>query len=292
MKHSITRIGLLMSLMLCATLSFAQIKTPQASPAVKINTTIGLTDVTLEYSRPGVKGRDRNIFGGLLPYGEVWRTGANASTKITFSDSVKVAGQPLAPGTYALYTIPTKDEWTIIFSKHLELWGAMGYKPDQDALRVKVKPTNLSEPVETFTLDIANYSNNTANLNIMWDFVKVSVPIETEVDKKVMASIQEIMAKPVENAGTYFQAANYYYRNGKDKEQALKWVDQALALEDRYYMQYLKALILTDLNRPKEALQAAQRSKELAQGENPEYVRMNEELIARLGKATPAKKKK
>ena len=150
----------------------------------------------------------------------------------------------------------------------------------------------MSEPVETFTVDVANYTNNGANLNILWDFTKVSIPLETEVDKKVMASIKETMAKPVEKAGTYFQAANYYYRNGKDKQQALQWVNQALAKEDRYYMQYLKALILADLNKPQEAIQAAQRSKELAQNENPEYVRMNEELIARLSKATPAKKKK
>ena len=285
------RYGLLMCLMLSASFSFAQIRTPQPSPMEKTSTTVGLTDVSLEYSRPGVKGRDRKIFGGLVPYGEVWRTGANASTKVTFSDSVKVAGEWLPSGTYALYTIPGQDEWTVIFSKNLELWGSMGYKPGEDALRVKVKPTNMSEPVETFTVDVANYTNNGANLNIMWDFTKVSIPLETEVDKKVMASIKETMAKPVEKGATYFQAANYYYRNDKDKQQALQWVDQAIAKEDRYWYQYLKALILADLNKPKEAIKAAERSKELAKTENPEYVKMNDELIARLSKAQPTKKK-
>ena len=291
MKHPIMRLGVLMCLMLSATFGFAQIKTPQASPLEKTSTTIGLTDVTLEYSRPGVKGRDRNIFGGLAPYGEVWRTGANASTKVSFSDSVKIKGQWLPGGTYALYTIPGKDEWTVIFSKNLELWGATGYKPEEDALRVKVKPTNMTEPVETFTIDFANYNNGGADMNIMWDFTKVTVPIESEVDQKVMASIKETMSKPVDKAGPYYQAANYYYRNDKDKQQALLWVDQAIAKEDRYFYQYLKALILADLNKPKEAIKAAERSKELAKNENPEYVKMNDELIAKLSKSSPAKKK-
>lgn len=291
MKKFIAPLGMLMCLMLSASLGFAQIKAPQASPTEKISTTVGLTDVTVEYSRPGLKGRDRNIFGGLVPYGEVWRTGANASTKITFSDSVKVAGEWLPGGTYALYTIPDRNEWTVIFSKNLELWGSMGYKKEEDALRVKVKPANMSEAAETFTIDIANYTTNGAALNIMWDFTKVSVPLETEVDKKVMASIAETMAQPVENAGTYFQAASYYFQNGKDKQQALQWVDQAIAKEDRYYFQYLKALILADLNKPKEAIKAAEKSKEMAQKENPEYVKMNDELITRLNKANGNKKK-
>jgi hypothetical protein len=291
MKHPVMRYGMFICLMLSASLGFAQIKMPQASPAEKLNTKIGLTDVTLEYSRPGVKGRERNIFGGLVPYGEVWRTGANASTKVTFSDSVKVKGQWLPGGTYALYTIPGQDEWTVIFSKNLGLWGSMGYKQEEDALRVKVKPVNVGEPAETFTINFSDFSNNSANMNILWDFTKVSVPLETEVDSKVMAQIKETMSKPVENGGTYFQAANYYFRNGKDKQQALQWVDKAVEKDDKYYIHYLRALILADLNKPKDAIKAAERSKELAKNENPEYVKMNEELIARLSKSGSTKKK-
>lgn len=279
------RFSMLMCLVLSASFSFAQIKTPQPSPLEKASTTIGLTDVTVEYSRPGVKGRDRKIFGGLVPYGEVWRTGANASTKITFADSVKIKDQWLPGGTYALYTIPGQNEWTVIFSKNLELWGASGYKPEDDALRVKVKPTNLTEPAETFTIDVNNYTNNSADLNVLWDFTRVSVPIETNVDQKVMAQIKEAMAKPDNEAGTYFQAANYYYRNGKDKQQALQWIDKAIAKQDRFFFQYLKALLLADLNKPKEAIKAAERSKELAITEkNQEYVKMNEELITKLSR--------
>ncbi|WP_224998911.1 DUF2911 domain-containing protein [Cesiribacter sp. SM1] len=291
MKHPVMRYGMFMCLMFSASLGFAQLKMPQASPAEKTSTTIGLTDVTLEYARPGVKGRERNIFGGLVPYGEVWRTGANASTKVTFSDSVKVKGQWLPGGTYALYTIPGQDEWTVIFNKNLGLWGSMGYKQEEDALRVKVKPVNIGEPAETFTINFSEFTNNTANMNILWDFTKVSVPLETEVDSKVMAQIKETMSKPVENGGTYFQAANYYYRNGKDKQQALQWVDKAIEKEDRYYIHYLRALILADLNKTKDAIKAAERSRELAKNENPEYVKMNEELIARLGKSGSTKKK-
>ncbi|EMR04468.1 DUF2911 domain-containing protein [Cesiribacter andamanensis] len=292
MKNPILRSGLLMGFLLSASMSFGQIQTPQASPAIKVTTTVGLTDVVLEYSRPGVKGRDRKIFGGLVPYGEVWRTGANAATKVTFGDSVKIKDQWLPGGTYALYTIPEKGEWTVVFSRNTDLWGSMGYSANDDALRVKIKPGNLTEPAETFTIDFANYTTNGANMNIMWDFTKVSVPIETEVDKKVMAQIQKVMASPQEKSGPYYTAANYYYRNGKDKNQALQWIDQAIAKDDRYFYQYLKALILTDLNRPKEAIQAAEKSKAGAQKEkNPEYVKMNDELIARLNKNQSNRKK-
>jgi hypothetical protein len=292
MKNPVLRSGLLMGLMLSASLSYGQIQTPAASPATKVSTTVGLTDVSLEYSRPGVKGRDRKIFGGLVPYGEVWRTGANQATKVTFGDSVKIKDQWLPGGTYALYTIPAQGEWTVVFSRNTELWGSMGYSDSDDALRVTIKPTAMTEPVETFTIDFANYTNNGANLNIMWDFTKVSVPLETEVDSKVMAQIKQTMAKPQEKAGPYYAAANYYYRNGKDKNQALQWIDQAIEKEDRYFYQYMKALILTDLNRPKEAIQAAEKSKAGAQKEkNPEYVKMNDELIARLSKEQPKKKK-
>lgn len=292
MKHPILRSGLAICLMMSATLGFAQIRTPQASPATKTSTTVGLTDVTVDYSRPGVKGRDRKIFGGLVPYGEVWRTGANAATKVTFGDSVKIKDQWLPGGTYALYTIPGQNEWTVVFSKNTDLWGSMGYSADQDALRVKVKPTSMTEPAETFTIDFSNYTNNTADMNILWDFTKVSIPLETDVDKKVMAQIKQAMATPQEKSGPYYQAANYYFRNGKDKQQALQWINQAIEKEDRYFYQYLKALILTDLNRPKEAIQAAEKSKAGALTEkNPEYVKMNEELIARLSKDQPKKKK-
>ena len=261
----------------------AQINTPQASPTTKLETTIGLTSVKVEYSRPGVKGRDKAIFGGLVPYGEVWRTGANASTKVTFDDSVSIKGKMVAPGTYALYTIPGDNEWTVILNNDLTLWGAGGYDEAKDALRVKVKPGSITEPAETFTIDFSNYQNNSANLNMMWDFTKVAIPIEVSTDDKVMAQIEKIMGKP--DAVTFYRAADYYYQNGKDKNMALTWINDAVAQREHYAFYHLKAKILADLKDGKEAKKAAEKSMELASAaDNQEYVKMNEALIKKLKK--------
>jgi hypothetical protein len=263
--------------------AYSQIETPAASPMAKLETTIGLTPVKVEYSRPGVKGRDRSIFGGLEPYGEVWRTGANASTKITFEDSVQIMGKSLAPGTYALYTIPNQDEWTVIFNNNTGLWGATGYKQEEDALRVKVKPTSLTEPRETFTIDFSGYKTNSANLDIMWDFTKVSVPITVDTDTRVMAQINKALGKP--EATAYYRAANYYYQNKKDKNQALTWINQALDQREHYAFYLLKASLLAETGNTKEARKAAEKSKAMAkEAGNNDYVKMNDDLISRLGK--------
>lgn len=148
--------GLLLACFCSIQLAQAQIDMPQASPQATLKTRVGLTDVEVVYSRPGLKGRDQKIFGGLIPYGVVWRTGANASTKITFNEAVQINGDSLPAGTYALYTIPGINEWTIIFNKNLELWGDMGYSEEEDALRAQVKPITLAHPKETFTIDFNN----------------------------------------------------------------------------------------------------------------------------------------
>lgn len=269
---------------LMATCHFAQaqIDMPQASPKAILQTRVGLTDVSVEYSRPGLKGRDKKIFGDLIPYGEVWRTGANESTKVTFKDNVKIGGKELAAGTYALYTIPGADEWTVIFSNKLDLWGDSGYQNADDALRVKVKPTTIPLPKETFTIDFSNYTTNGANLDITWDNTQVTVPVETEVDSKVMAQIAEKLQAKEVAPWTYFQAANYYYQNNKDLNQALQWVNTAIQGQEHFVFYNVQSKILADLKKYKEAIKAAEKSKELAQKENNrDYVKMNEELIAR-----------
>ena len=257
----------------------AQIEMPQASPSATLETTVGLTDVAIDYSRPGLKGRGKKIFGDLVPYGEVWRTGANESTKVTFEDDVKIAGQALPAGTYALYTIPGKDEWTVIFSNNTELWGDSGYNPEDDALRVQVTPTTIPYPVETFTIDFSDYTKNSADLSISWDNTMVSVPVETAVDEVVMAQIEELTKV---SPNVYYQAARYYQESNKDLKQALQWINQAIEGREHFVFYNVKSKILADMENFKEAIKAAEKSKELAAKENnQDYVKINEDLISR-----------
>jgi hypothetical protein len=257
----------------------AQIEYPAPSPPSKAIQTVGLTEIQVEYSRPSLKGR--KMFGGLLPYGELWRTGANASTKITVSDDVDIQGNDLPKGTYALYTIPNKDEWVIIFHKNTTHWGTGGknYNPDEDVFRFTVKPTLTSEKVESFTIDINNLRSETASINILWDNVKVSFNITVDTDSKVMADIKKKM-KGISGT-TYYQAARYYHEEHKDYELALEWIDKALDIEgDKYWLLRLKSLILSELGKTKKAIKIAKKSKKLAEQDgNENYVKLNETSI-------------
>lgn len=172
------RISFIALLALCTFIgdSFAQDK-PAPSPLATFSQKVGLTDVTIVYSRPSKKGR--TIMGELVPYGKVWRTGANATTKITFSDDVKIGGKDLAAGTYAFWTIPGESEWTVIFSKDIK-GGAGNYQESEDALRVNVKSSKIAETVETFVIMIADNKPNFANIQIMWENTLIHVPLEVK----------------------------------------------------------------------------------------------------------------
>ena len=274
------KIGLLFAFgLLLSTLTIAQIKAPAASPSATLTQTVGLTEVKIEYSRPGLKGR--RMFGGFLPYNQLWRTGANASTKITISDDVQIEDNDLPAGTYALYTIPGKDEWTIIIHKNITHWGTGGknYSKSEDAFRFKVKSTKLTEKVETFTIGIDNVQSNSASIELKWENTKVSFLLGVNTEAKVMADIKQKM-KGVSGT-TYYQAAKYYHETGKDKNQALQWVQSAIELEgEKFWMLRLKALILADMRRYKKAIKAAERSTILAkEAGNDNYVKMNKASI-------------
>jgi hypothetical protein len=259
--------------------AYAQIHAPEVSPPATLTQIIGLTEVKIEYSRPGLKGR--KMFGGFLPYGQMWRTGANASTKITISDDVQIQDNELPAGTYALYTIPEEEEWTIILHKNLSHWGTGGkdYNKDEDVFRFKVKPTSLTEKVETFTIDINDIQSNSASIELRWENTKVSFLLGVDTDAKVMADIKQKM-KGVSGT-TYYQAARYYHETGKDANQALEWVQAAIELEgEKFWMLRLKALILADLKRYKKAIKEAEQSSLLAkEAGNDNYVKMNDESI-------------
>jgi tetratricopeptide (TPR) repeat protein len=245
-----------------ATTALAQepMKFPDASARSTVKQRVGLTDVEIDYARPNKN--DREIFGGLVPNGKLWRTGANAPTRIKFSDTVKVGDKELPAGEYALFTIPNANEWTVIFSKDAKVQSAGDYKEENDAARVMVKPTTLPTAVETFTIGLADVKGASATLHLDWDKTRVPIKLTTDDIDQVSAKLDE-MAKGTTplDARTAFQAAAFYYDNNKDMNQAAKWIDQALEKNpDAYFMHARRAQIQAKLGNKKEATASAQKT--------------------------------
>lgn len=259
--------------------SQAQIKMPQASPSSRVSQQVGLTNVVLEYSRPSKK--NRKIFGELVPYGAIWRTGANNATTLTFDTEVMIAGKKLPEGKYALYTIPNKDKWDIILSTNTELWGSIGYTGEDDAIRVSVPAKKLKNTVETMEINFSNITDTGTTIGIQWDKTRAEFRVETEVDPIVMKQIQEMLIdKDSDNPGLYFQAANYYYNNNKDLRRALEWIEKSVEADPKYWTVHLKAKIEQSLGMKEEAKSSAMRSMSMAkEANNPDYVGLNERLI-------------
>ena len=259
----------------------AQLKTPAPSPPQNVKQDFGLAAIELSYSRPGVKGR--KIFGDVVPFGQVWRTGANEPTTITFGDEVTIGGVKLPAGKYGLVTIPDKKSWTIIISKQTDISSPQAYKQNMDAVRVTANVNTIKASVETFTMQFANVKPTTCELQIMWDKSAVVLPIATEIDSKIMADIDKAMKgdKP-----PYFQAAMYYMNNGKDLNQALTWFNKAVEEQpDAFWIQHQWANCLAKLGQKNEAKAAAQKSKELAiAAKNDDYVKLNDKLLKELAK--------
>ena len=280
MKKSI----LLSFVLLVQTALLAQIQVPPASPTFEVKGTFGLTEVHLVYSRPSARGRV--VAGDLIPYGEVWRTGANASTKISFSTDVVIEGHKVPAGQYALYTIFNEQEATVILSKNLELWGSIGYSADDDQLRFNVPVKHPTSSYETLTMSFSDFTMNSANFNIKWDHTKVMFSIVSQVDELVMSQIkQQVIDNAPTNPGVYFQAAGYYFDTQKNDRMALEWVDKAIAGNEQkqYWVVHLKAKIQARLGEKSAAKATAESSIELAKAAgNPDYIRLNEKLIASL----------
>jgi hypothetical protein len=259
-----------------------QLKVPAPSPGATIKQNLGLGEVTVEYSRPGVKGRV--IFGDVVPFGKIWRTGANSTTKITFTDDVKLDGHPVAAGTYGIYTIPNKDSWDVMLTSDLTLGGNVAdYKTDKEILKFQVKPWVLPAKVESFTILIADVAPASANMELQWEKTGVTIPITTDIDTKVMKNIETALSP--EDKRPYFQAANYYYENDKDLKQALAWADKAIEQNKAFYVVHLKAKILLKMKNYKGAEEVASQSIALAkEAKNDDYVKLNEKLIAEAKK--------
>lgn len=284
MKNYIT-----LMIVACAMLAQAQIQTPQPSPAGSVSTTVGLTDVKISYSRPLMKGR--KIFGEgsayLIPYGQIWRTGANNGTIITFSDDVTVEGTAVPKGEYLLFTWPGASEWTVSLYKDLSLGGnTAGYDKTKEAANFKVKAGKLTEKVETLTLNITDLAEDSksANIEIAWENTSVKFKVGVEFDEKVMKSIE---ANTKVNPANLITAARYYHATKRDLKQALAWVDEYLAVgknSEQFWNVNFKAQLLKDMGDKKGALAAATQSLEMAKKAPSDfgYIKLNEDLIKTL----------
>lgn len=262
----------------------AQVKTPAPSPASKLEQKVGLTDVTIEYSRPSVKGR--TIFGDLVPYDQMWRTGANKNTMITFSTDAEIDGQKIKAGTYAIFTKPGKENWDVYFYTDTENWGT---PQDWDESKVAAKATVKSYPipfnVETFTLDINSITNSTAKLDLIWEKTYIGVPFSVPTDDAVVASINAALNGP--SAGDYFQAAVYFMEEGKDIQKAKEWIDKSVAMtkdQPRFWVIRQQSLIHAKAGSKDTAIAAAKKSLELAEkAGNADYVKMNKDSLKEWG---------
>jgi Protein of unknown function (DUF2911) len=255
------------------------LRLPQPSTPQTVKQDFGLSNIELSYSRPNVKGR--KIFGDLVPFGKVWRTGANQATTLTFGDPVTIGGTTIPAGKYGLLTIPDANEWTVIITHQLDVTNAAAYKPDQDVVRLKVTPQQLGFSLETFTIVFGDVNASTLNLQLLWDNTMVQVPISTDIDTRIMGQIDNAMNK---DNHPYYTAAFYYLENGKDLNNALEWFDKAIAQDPTaYYAVYQKARCLAKMGKKQDAISTAKKSIELSKtANNNDYVVLNEKLIASL----------
>lgn len=262
---------------LTASMANAQLKTPAPSPLQTVKQDFALSSVTVEYSRPSAK--DRVVFGGLVPYNKVWRTGANASTQITFGEDVTFGGKAVKAGKYALYTIPKEGKWDVMLYSDLGLAGNVAkYDASKEVVRVSAKNAQMTGKIETLTMQFMNVTDNSMDLELRWENSRVTIPIKADIDEKIMKSIENSVVK---DNRPYFQAANYYYNNDKDMNQALAWTDKALEQNpNAFYMNALKAKIQLKLNDKKGAAATAQKVIEQAgAAQNDDYVKIGKDLL-------------
>ena len=265
--------------------TFAQVTTPQPSPKSTISQKVGLTTVKVDYSRPSARGR--KIIGGLVRYGDIWRTGANKNTTVSFSDPINIVGKSLAAGKYALYTRPSADQWEVYFYKKNNMGDASSnWEEDQVVLSLSVPSVYFDPMVESFTITFSDLKSGGATLNLIWEHTLVALPFEVPTMAKAMESIKKTFAADPK-AGDYYQAAVYYLQESKELKQAQSWMEKALEMRDKpaYWMYRQYALILSKLGDKKAAMTAIQKSNELAtKAGNKDYIIMNNASIAEWSK--------
>ena len=261
----------------------AQIEVPQPSPSTTIEQEVGLTNVTLKYSRPGMKGR--TIFGDLVPYGEKWRTGANNNTTISFDTKVTIDGKDLEPGTYAIYTVPGENKWDVMFYKDSNNWGLpQPWDESKVALTATANVQEMPMAMETFTILIDELKSDSAALNFIWENTVAILPFEVPTSDRAMASIDRVMNGPT--AADYYSAATYFHDEKKDLDKAYEWIKKAVDMsgEGSFWIIRRKALIEADLGMKKEAIATAKRSLAAAEkAGNKDYVKMNKASLEEWG---------
>lgn len=280
MKKILFIIGTFMSF-----IAVAQVKMPAASPTQTLIQDFGLGKIEIVYSRPSLKGRA--VFGNgtlLAPVGQVWRTGANGATKVTFSDAVTIGGKVLAAGAYGLFTIPGENEWTIIFNTNSKGWGSFDYKESEDVVRLKVKPEITSNTTETFTIGVGNITPETATIGLKWGKVLVNIPVATDIKSTIRKQVEETLTATTVSSNTYAAAANFYFDMDKDYNKALVNVNKAIETNAKaYWLFLLKGKAQKALGDKKGAKESANTCIKLAtEAKNDDYVRSANEILKGL----------
>ena len=280
MKKILFAIGSFLSLT-----AMAQVKMPAASPAQTLTQEFGLGKIEIVYSRPSLKGRP--VFGAgslLAPIGDVWRTGANGATKLTFSDPVTIGGKTIPAGSYGLFTIPGASEWTIIINTNSKGWGSFDYKESEDVVRFKVTPETTGSTTETFTIGVDAITAQTAIIYLKWNKTKVNIPISTDIKPVVRAQIEAATSAATVNPNVYQTAATFYQELDMDFNKALYFIDKAIATNAKaYWLQLQKAKIQVALKDKKGAKLSAETCKQMAtEAKNMDYVRSADEVLKAL----------
>ena len=270
---------LLLSAIFCYSFISGQIKTPQPSPTATITQKVGVSDISVEYSRPGAKGRE--IFGGLVSYGKMWRTGANKATKITFNENCVFGGAKVKKGSYSLFTIPGEKEWTVVLNKNTEQWGVGEYDEENQVCSIVAKAINTKDFTETFTIDFGTFQSFSAIMSLKWANTKIDIKIESLEAKKLEKQYLELLTKGP-SANDYYNGAKFFADNTSEYEMALEWINTAVKKRpDAFWMQFHKARILKKMGNNKESILVAEGVIELAREKKDDYgyIKRSEDLI-------------
>ncbi|MBU3740874.1 MAG: DUF2911 domain-containing protein [Candidatus Kapabacteria bacterium] len=257
-----------------------ELKLPALSPSSTVSSDFSTSKVEITYSRPSMRGR--KVFGDLVPFGQVWRTGANAATKVTFGEDVQIGGKSVKAGSYSLYSIPGQSEWEIIFNTNTGSWGTNGYDTKDDVVRLKVKPTSTSPTVETFTIGIGNITFSSCSIDIAWENTHVSIPVIADNQERLLANIDKAINNP---SIPYQQAATYMFETGQQLDKALDYATKAAEKNPKaYWIQMLRARIAAKAGNNNVAREAAAKVVDLAKGTSGEgeYTKYANDLLKTL----------
>lgn len=270
---------LILSAIFCYGFITAQIKTPQPSPTASITQKVGVSNISVEYSRPGAK--EREIFGGLVSYEKMWRTGANKATKITFDENCVFGGAKIKKGSYSLFTIPGKKEWTVVLNENTELWGVGEYDKEKQVCSIVAKVIETKDFTESFTIDFGNFKSFSAIMSLKWANTKIDIKLESLAAKELEKQFLELLTKGP-SANDYYNGAKFFADNTSEYDMALEWINTAIEKRpDAFWMKFHKARILKKMGNNKQSISVAKEVISLAQEKKDDYgyIKRSEDLI-------------